>query len=170
MPAERFRILQGELVSDARLLDEMEGKWRLVQRKLGRVEPDEFDYVALAYTLSNLYSVMENYFLRIAKVFENRLDPARWHRDLLERMAIEIQGTRPALLTPGEKRAIDELRAFRHVFRHVYQGQLDIEKLALVDRRAPGALAAFRDVHRRFLAALEAMIGAVEGNGETGEA
>jgi len=75
--------------------------------------------VALAYTLASLYSVMENYFLRIAKAFENRVDPSQWHRDLLDRMAIEITGERPVLLTGHERSAIDELGAFRHVFRHI---------------------------------------------------
>jgi hypothetical protein len=158
MAAERLRILRGELIADAQLLDGMEQKWRLIQEKLARIEPDEFDYVALAYTLANLYSVMENYFLRVAKSFENRLDPSQWHRDLLDRMAIDIVDVRPALLTSDERSASDELRAFRHVFRPIYQGQLDVEKLELVDRRAPEALAAFRGAHRRFLPILDRLI------------
>lgn len=161
MPADRLRILRGELLADARLLDAMEQKWALVKKKLERVEPDEFDHIALAYTLANLYSVMENYFLRVAKAFENRLDPSRWHRDLLDRMAIEIIGIRPALLDPDERARIDELRAFRDVFRHMYQGQLDVEKLQLVDRRTPQALAAFQRAHERFLPLLDSLIQAV---------
>ncbi len=161
MPAERLRILRGELLDDVRLLDAAEDKWRLMKEKLARIEPDEFDYIALGHTLANVYGVMEGYFLRVAKAFENRIDPAKWHRDLLDRMAIDVSGIRPAVLLPTEKIAIDELRAFRHVFRHIYQGQLDIEKLSLVDRRTPAALAAFRDAHQRFLPVLDALIAAV---------
>jgi len=161
MPAERLRILRGEMLDDVRLLDAAEGKWRLMKEKMARIEPDEFDYVALGYTLANLYGVMEGYFLRVAKAFENRIDPSKWHRDLLDRMMIDVSGLRPAVLLPDEKTAIDELRAFRHVFRHIYQGQLDVEKLGLVDRRAPAAIAAFRNAHRRFLPVIEDMIAAV---------
>jgi hypothetical protein len=167
MPAERLRILRGELLDDVRLLEAAEDKWRLMKEKLARIEPDEFDYVALGYTLSNLYGVMEGYFLRVAKAFENRIDPSRWHRDLLDRMAIEVSGVRPAILLPAEKIAIDELRAFRHVFRHIYQGQLDVEKLSLVDRRAPAAIAAFRDAHERFLLVLDDLVRAVSGAGDS---
>lgn len=162
MPGERLRTLRGEILADLRLLDAAEEKWRLVKAKLARLEPDEFDYLALAYTLASLYAVMEGYFLRVAKAFENRLDPAQWHRHLLDRMAVEIAGVRPALLAPEERAAIDELRAFRHVFRHIYQGQLDVEKLQLVDRRAPAALAAFRDAHERFSSALDDLIRTME--------
>jgi hypothetical protein len=149
------------MLDDVRLLDAAEGKWRLMKEKMARIEPDEFDYVALGYTLSNLYGVMEGYFLRVAKAFENRIEPSRWHRDLLDRMAIDVSGIRPAVLRGEEKLAIDELCAFRHVFRHIYQGQLDVEKLSLVDRRAPAALAAFRDAHQRFLLVIEDMMAAV---------
>jgi hypothetical protein len=58
--------------------------------------------------------------------------------------------------------AIDELRGFRHVFRNIYQGALDIEKLKLVDSRLPDALDAFKSAHRRFAATLRRLIPEVE--------
>ncbi len=50
---------------------------------------DSLDYAALAYTLHNVYCLLENYLLRIAKFFENNLDPETWHRDLVRRMAVD---------------------------------------------------------------------------------
>ncbi|GAB6063114.1 ribonuclease toxin HepT-like protein [Deferrisoma palaeochoriense] len=155
MSDEKAKVLRAELEADARDVETVVEKYGLVKAKLARIEPDEFDYVALAYTISSLYSAMENYFFRVAKAFENRIDPSRWHRHLLERMAIEVPGVRPAVLTAEERDRIDELRAFRHVFRHLYHRALDVEKLQLLDRRVPAALDAFRNAHRRFLERLE---------------
>lgn len=36
------------------------------------------DVIALGYTIHNYYNAVENYFLRIAKFFENHLDPSTW--------------------------------------------------------------------------------------------
>lgn len=162
MRSEGLRILQAELRADMTALDTLHEKYDLIKAKLLRIEPDEFDYVALAYTIVNLYNVMENYFSRVAKCFENNIEPSRWHRDLVARMALEIEGIRPAVLSAPDVLLIDELRAFRHVFRHIYQSQLDQEKLLLVDQRTPAAVHAFRTAHKHFASALGELIREVE--------
>ncbi len=48
------------------------------------------------------------------------------------RLAIRIGGVRPALLPPGLKLPLNELKAFRHVFVHAYELELDPEKLGLL--------------------------------------
>lgn len=158
MKHERLMTLKAELLADRDLLDELVGKYRLIHVKIAAIDPDEFDYVALAYTIVNLYNLMENYFGRIAKCFENDVDRLSWHKDLIRRMALEIDGIRPALLSKKDVTLIDELRAFRHVFRHIYQSELDVEKLLLVDSRTPGAIAAFSSAHDKFLENLIGLI------------
>lgn len=67
--------------------------WREVQsyqKEIEFLKPDEFDYIALAYTIVNLYNLMENYFSRIAKCFENNVDKLIWHKDLLRRMTLDV--------------------------------------------------------------------------------
>jgi hypothetical protein len=162
MQSEGLRTLQAELRADMTVLGNLEEKYDLIKAKLSRIEPDEFDHAALAYTIANLYNLMENYFSRVAKCFENNIEPGRWHRDLVARMALEIDGIRPALLNAADVPLIDELRAFRHVFRHIYQSQLDEEKLLLVDQRTPAALSAFRKAHDRFDSALGELIEEVD--------
>ncbi|MBM4275656.1 MAG: hypothetical protein FJ128_07130 [Deltaproteobacteria bacterium] len=84
----------------------------------------------LGYLLHNLYSAMEDLFKAVARAFENRVeDPGRYHRELLKRMTLDIPGIRPALLSPRSHTLIDELRGFRHVFRHAYDYELDADKL-----------------------------------------
>jgi len=158
MKNEKLKTLKAELLADMQVLEVLEGKYRLIHAKLSSIEPDEFDYVGLAYTIVNLYSLMENYCLRIAKCFENNLDAASWHRILIKRMALEIDGIRPALFRSHDVPLIDELRAFRHVFRHIYQSELDTDKLKLVDSRTPKAVDVFKSAHIRFLGKLEQLI------------
>lgn len=162
MKSDMMRTLKAELLADMAVLDELEGKYRLIHAKLATIQPDEFDYVGLAYTIVNLYNLMENYFFRVAKCFENNIDRLNWHRDLVRRMALEIDGVRPALLAMGDVSLIDELRAFRHVFRHIYQSELDLDKLTLVDSRTPKAVAAFRSAHGRFVDKLDQLIALIE--------
>jgi hypothetical protein len=162
MKSERLRVLRAELRADITTLGSLVEKYGLIKAKLSRIQPDEFDYAALAYTIVNLYNLMENYFSRVAKCFENNIEASRWHRDLVERMSLEIEGIRPAVLRAADVPLIDELRAFRHVFRHIYQTQLDAEKLRFVDSRTPTALQAFRAAHERFDGALGELIREVE--------
>lgn len=54
---------------------------------------------SLAYQLHNLYCAFEDLFKIIADSFDNRIENrAKYHRELLWRMKIPIEGVRPALL------------------------------------------------------------------------
>lgn len=87
--------------------------------------------VYLGYTLHNLYCALEDIFKRVAETFENNVDDlSRYHRDLLRRMSFELPGVRPALLSAQTYRTLDELRRFRHLFRHAYAYQLDPRRVA----------------------------------------
>jgi len=59
---------------------------------------DFLDYAAWGYTIHNLYSLMENGCFRIAKFFENNLSEESWHRELLDRMKLNIEGVHPQFL------------------------------------------------------------------------
>ena len=47
-----------------------------------------------------------------------------------QRMLVEIEGVRPALLTGASYRFLNELRGFWHVFRHAYSYGLDNERVS----------------------------------------
>ncbi len=84
----------------------------------------------VAYALHNLYSALENSFDQISRSFENHVvDREQWHRELMLKMFLEIPGLRPAVLPDELKPLLNELRSFRHVFRHSYEFQLDPLKL-----------------------------------------
>ncbi len=86
--------------------------------------------VYLGYFLHNLYCAFEDFFKEIARTFENQIqDPAKYHRDLLKRMTIEVPLIRPSLLSRDSFIVLDELRRFRHTFRHAYTYELDAQKV-----------------------------------------
>lgn len=120
------------------LRDEMRDDCRVVRDALGKAQArfarsEEVAYEGCAHQLCRLYNAIEQMGLRVAKAFENNLDDEqRWHSALLNRLAIGIEGIRPALLTPEVKTPLQELKAFRHVFVHAYELVLDPDKLALL--------------------------------------
>lgn len=81
---------------------------------------------SLGYQLHNLYCAFEDLFKIVAAAFENHIeDKSRYHLELLKRMAIPIEGIRPALLSQESYTLLDNLRSFRHFFRHAYSYELD---------------------------------------------
>ena len=94
---------------------------------------DKDTAIVVGYHLHNLYNAFENIFQNIASVFENSVeDMGRWHAQLLERMQLDVMPLRPAVIDKNAYDALDELRRFRHVFRHAYMIQLDEARLRLV--------------------------------------
>jgi hypothetical protein len=148
---ESLLRLTAELGSDIDVLGRLTEANRLMSKKIESLTPDQFDWAALGYTIHNIYNLMESYFLRVAKFFENDLDPLSWHRDLVRRMSLAIEDVRPALLPADVAALIDELRAFRHVFRNIYQSAIDPRKTADINALVPRAVAAFGNAHAAFV-------------------
>lgn len=82
------------------------------------------------YWLHNLYCAHEDLFKIVSAFWENSMDSGgAFHKNLLRRMLLQIEGVRPALLSEESFRHLDELRSFRHVFRHAYSYGLDSERV-----------------------------------------
>ncbi len=99
---------------------------------------------SLAYKLHNLYSSYEDIFKIIIKFFENHIDDlSTFHTGLLKRMALNINGIRPALLSDHSLKILDELRGFRHVFRHAYGYELDTDRVIKMAEKIPSLKESF---------------------------
>jgi hypothetical protein len=111
--------------------------------------------IVIAYYLHNLYNAFENIFVNIAKAFENSLDDAgRWHTQLLERMRLDVMPLRPAVIDEVAYNALDELRRFRHMFRHAYLVKLEAIRLQLTLNKALALKALYATQIDQFLAFL----------------
>lgn len=105
-----------------------------------QTEPDNQEKIShLGYMLHNLYCALEDVFREVAQTFENQIeDPSRYHRELLKRMHFEIPQIRPSLLTSRSYAILNELRGFRHVFRHAYDYDLSADRLAQLREKILG--------------------------------
>ena len=112
---------------------------------------DYRDLATTGYALHNLYNAFENSFDQISRTFENHVvDQAQWHRELLDKMFLTIPEVRPPVLSDNLRKLMQELRGFRHLFRHGYDFELDrarllslIEQWNTAKTRAIEALRAF---------------------------
>lgn len=115
--------------------------------------------IVVAYHLHNLYNAFENAFQNIAATFENSVDDvAQWHAQLLERMRLDVMPLRPAVIDDEAYEALDELRRFRHLFRHAYMVKLNPSRLQLVMDKAIALKAVYANQLERFLAFLQGLV------------
>lgn len=128
MEKERLQLIKSEVETQIEQIDKIYDRIEL------RKEKKDIVYLeSLAYQLHNLYCAFENMFEIVADYFENNIDEKkRYHRELLWRMTVPIEGVRPALLSEDSYKLLDSLRSFRHFFRHAYIYELDPKKVALI--------------------------------------
>ena len=85
------------------------------------------------YWLHNLYSAFEDLFKLTAGFWENNVNiDGDFHINLLKRMLVHIEQVRPALISEESYRFLNELRGFRHVFRHAYSFGMDDERVSFL--------------------------------------
>ncbi len=88
------------------------------------------------YWLHNLYSAFEDLFKLTAGFWENNVNiDGDFHVNLLKRMLVHIEQVRPALISEQSYQFLNELRGFRHVFRHAYSFGLDDERVSFLLHR-----------------------------------
>lgn len=131
---EKFLVLERSVRADLEAIGQ-------VYESLGTPDlaapASEEKLIVIAYRLHSLYSAFENIFRNIASAFENELrDRVSWHRELLQRMKLDLTPIRPAVIDEDAYIKLDELLRFRHFFRTAYGVPLDAARLSLALRGA----------------------------------
>jgi hypothetical protein len=121
-----------------------------------RLPTDERPLLAVvAVDLHDYFTALESIFERIARAIDRDVPTGpESHRELVDRMATELEPLRPALLSEAQRSHLHELRSFRHFFRHGYGVPLDGAKLHTHARRVLAdhdALSRALDDFREFL-------------------
>lgn len=121
----------------AGLTAEIKGQWRLIKKVSDRLQarvdrelstPEQFDSVA--YQIHNLYCSIEDLLKLVASAFENQVGTTdEWHRILLLRLSQPVDGMRPAFLSEESFDLLNQLRSFRHMFRHAYGTDIKLRQL-----------------------------------------
>ena len=126
--------------------------------EIARLGKTPVSALIIAGLLENYYTCLETIFLRISQHFENRLDPTRWHNDLLEKMTLEIEGVRVAAVSEAAFSPLFELLKFRHFKRYYFELEYDWDRLDfLVIKLRQVHPLVMRDLARflRFLSAMD---------------
>ena len=152
----QLAALSAIITRDLEAIDRLAAELSALETALNLSQPAFRDLAAAAYVLHNIYGALENIFEQISRTFENHVIlPAQWHRELLTKMFLEIPKIRPAVLPPELRGFLNDLRGFRHVFRHSYEFELDSEKLTLLVRKwnkaRPSLISAVSDFRDRLL-------------------
>ena len=110
---------------------------------------------SLGFALHNLYNAIENSFTQISLTFENHVkDQSRWHRELLEKMLLDVPPLRFRVLPPECRPLLADLFGFHHLFRHAYDFMLDEAKTVALWQRWRTEGTAVKEGLREFAAAL----------------
>lgn len=151
MEKERIVLLKSSIEAQIYLIDKIYDK--IEERKKKRAK---WVVENIGYQLHNLYCAFEDLFKIIAREFENNIDNgSKYHYELLKRMAIAIEGIRPKLISEDTFPLLDNLRSFRHFFRHAYSYYLDKRKIDIVLEDALKLKELYKHDIERFLKELE---------------
>lgn len=93
--------------------------------------------------LHDFYNCCERVFKKIAiEINAGYEDTPKWHKSLLFKMTIPVEGLRPQVISEELAADLDEYLAFRHLFRNIYGfelkgGRIDylVEKFEVVSER-----------------------------------
>ena len=125
------------LISEVQAVKESLGRiLEDVERFLNEPYDETTKAIKVGYKLASLYTAAGDLFRSVARYFENTVeDLTRWHRELLWRMSLAVEGVRREVISRESFQLLDELRRFRHFFAHAYDVDLDFERIAYLARK-----------------------------------
>ena len=148
-----FNLLKAQIKSQ---IEEIKKIFIEIEDRKKQAQESKAILESLGYKLHNLYCAFEDLFKIVAQFFENQVeDLARYHKELLRRLSLSIEGVRPALISEESYKELDELRAFRHFFRHAYFYELKYEKIISPFQSANKLKTLYQKDIGQFLATIE---------------
>jgi hypothetical protein len=147
MDEARYALLKAEVEDICGQIDQIYARIEERNSEFGN-RTESLD--SMGYQLHNLYCAFEQVFEIIAQFFENNIAGERYHTDLLRRMRLTIEGIRPACISEEAFTLLDELRRFRHFFRHAYLSELKFDKLAYLVKVAEKLRVVFQRDRQQF--------------------
>lgn len=137
--AQALTRLSKELTLDVEQLAQITKDLERTNKEGGRGRPSLPYLLALGKLLHDLYSVMEKALTKIAKDLNGGVPQGEdWHRRLLDQMAMDLPGIRPAVISKEFIQHVKPYLGFRHIFRNLYAPQLEWDRMQplITDARA----------------------------------
>lgn len=137
MGHDNFSPLISEIESERRDLANLVEEMEKLKNGLDE-EPSRIELRAAGSILHDYYTGLEKIFRLIAvEVGGNLPSGEEWHKRLLDRMAVEIEGVRPPVIDSSLKERLGEYLRFRHLFRHIYGFELNWKRCEPLIRELP---------------------------------
>ena len=129
-------VLKGQIKNGMVVINKIDSFYRqfcLNDRKLlGKKTPSA---IIIAEIFTDFYTCAETIFLRISRFFENDLSNRTWHKDLLDKMILEIQGVRQAVLGDETYKILIEFLKFRHFRRYYFEFEYDWDRIDYLEKK-----------------------------------
>lgn len=125
----KIRTLSGEIRQGLSVLERLERRLDTYLAEQAGGDPGDVEAMVVTQLLSNYYTCLETLFLRISRYFENNLPADKWHQTLLDRMTLEIEDTRPRVISDEVRDDLRELMKFRHFSRYYFDLDYDWDRL-----------------------------------------
>lgn len=135
--------IEKELLSLQELLNEM---------ATIRLRNDIVSKRAKGSILHDFYNCCERIFKKIAIELNSGYgESEKWHKSLLYKMTISIEGIRPRVISDELAADLDEFLAFRHLFRNIYGFELKGGRIDYLAEKFEDVAAKFGKEIRDFL-------------------
>lgn len=100
----------------------------------------------------DFYNGCERIFKKIAiELNSGYEDSEKWHKSLLYRMTIPMEGIRPRVISDELAADLDEFLAFRHLFRNIYGFELKGDRIDYLADKFDRIVETFRKEIEEFL-------------------
>lgn len=102
--------------------------------------------------LHDFYNCCERVFKRISVEMNGGFDDTeKWHKNLLYKMTISLEGLRPQVLSEELAADLDEFLAFRHLFRNIYGFELKGDRIDILAEKFENVAGRFEKEIRLFI-------------------
>jgi predicted nucleotidyltransferase len=129
MPENKIDRLKSLIESELSILNEIMQQIEEFLDYASEHGPDMMVKRSIGSCLNDFYNCIEMMFERIAVTFDgNTPEGKEWHKLLLDQMEVDTPN-RPAVIGHELAMELFEYLRFRHLFRHLYGGKLDWDKL-----------------------------------------
>lgn len=157
--SDRIAVLQSEFAKTRKVLDKIHRFYCETRQNInGEKDRTVANAIVLAEIFTNYYTCLETLFLRVSQFFENDLEKEKWHKDLLNKMTLEVAGVRKQLLRDELHSILLEFLQFRHFRRYYFEFEYDWEKLLFLESKYNRA----RDLLEEDLASFLSFLGELQ--------
>jgi hypothetical protein len=154
-----LKILVVELARDLRDIEAIASSLVKAWEKASRQGLNDLEINGAAHLLEYFYTAIEELFLRIAKDIDLDVPTGeQWHREILQRMNLDLPEIRPAVISQDLTETLDGYRRFRHRARHVYAPPVpDWQKFSHLAAEAENTYRALKESIENWLLFLSAV-------------